>query len=168
MVKGLREYFPMIRTRDEILQEIRQDENLDIFRDKLYNRGIETPLDAWLAFLSVDDPEWIEKLIQQYPGFIPLYEEVYAICKNVERVMGIFSEELQILDRNTVQLMIDDMQDDIDGMKALLGQKDKALLQKDEELLQKDEELLQKDNLVNQQSEEIKRLKNRLEELTTD
>ena len=107
MVKGLREYFPMIRTRDEILQEIRQDENLDIFRDKLYNRGIETPLDAWLAFLSVDDPEWIGRLIQQYPEFIPLYEEVYVICKNVEKVMGIFSEELKILDRNTVQLMID-------------------------------------------------------------
>jgi len=118
-------------------------------------------LEAWLTFLSEDDPMWIEKMIQQYPEFIPLYGEVYAICKNVERVMGIFSEELQILDRNTVQLMIDDMQDDIDGMKALLGQKDKALLQKDEELLQKD-------NLVNQQSEEIKRLKNRLEELTTD
>ena len=107
MVKGLREYFPMIRTRDEILQEIRQDENLDIFRDKLYNRGIETPLDAWLAFLSVDDLEWIGRLIQQYPEFISLYEEVYVICKNVERVMGIFSEELKILDRNTVQLMID-------------------------------------------------------------
>lgn len=141
---------------------------LDIFRQKLYNKGIVTPLEAWLTFLSEDDPMWIEKMIQQYPEFIPLYGEVYAICKNVERVMGIFSEELQILDRNTVQLMIDDMQDDIDGMKALLGQKDKALLQKDEELLQKDEELLQKDNLVNQQSEEIKRLKNRLEELTTD
>ena len=80
---------------------------LDIFREKLYNRGIATPLDAWLAFLSVDDPEWIERLIQQYPEFIPLYEEVYAICMNVERVMGIFSEELKILDRNTVQLMID-------------------------------------------------------------
>ena len=64
-------------------------------------------MDAWLAFLSVDDSEWIERLIQQYPEFIPLYEEVYAICMNVERVMGIFSEELKILDRNTVQLMID-------------------------------------------------------------
>ena len=159
MVKGLREYFPMIRTRDEILQEIRQDENLDIFRDKLYNRGIETPLDAWLAFLSVDDPEWIEKLIQQYPEFVPLYEAVYAICKNVERVMGIFSEELRIMDRNTVQLMIDEMQDEIDGMKELLGQKDKQLSQKDEALRRKEELLLQKE-------EKIKQLEKRLEELS--
>ena len=105
--------------------------------------------------------DWKNNSIQQYPEFIPLYGEVYAICKNVERVTEIFSEELQILDRNTVRLMIDDMQDEIDGMKALLGQKDEALLQKDDELLQKD-------NLVNQQSQEIKRLKNRLEELTAD
>jgi len=159
MVKGLREYFPMIRTRDEILQEIRQDENLDIFRDKLYNRGIETPLDAWLAFLSVDDPEWIERLIQQYPEFIPLYEEVYAICMNVERVMGIFSEELRIMDRNTVQLMIDEMQDEIDGMKELLGQKDKQQSQKDEALRRKEELLLQKE-------EKIKQLEKRREELS--
>ena len=148
---------------------------LDIFREKLYNRGIATPLDAWLAFLSVDDPEWIEKLIQQYPGFIPLYEEVYAICKNVERVMGIFSEELKIMDKNTVQLMIDEMQDEIDGMKDemdgmknemdgmknLLGQKDKTLTQKDELLNQKEELLLKKD-------EKIKQLEKLLEELSCE
>lgn len=98
-------------------------------------------MDAWLAFLSVDDPEWIEKLIQQYPGFIPLYEEVYAICKNVERVMGIFSEELRIMDRNTVQLMIDEMQDEIDGMKELLGQKDELLSQMDEKIRQLEKRL---------------------------
>ncbi len=114
---------------------------LDIFREKLYNRGIVTPLDAWLAFLSVDDPEWIEKLIQQYPEFVPLYEAVYAICKNVERVMGIFSEELRIMDRNTVQLMIDEMQDEIDGMKELLGQKDELLSQMDEKIRQLEKRL---------------------------
>ena len=100
-----------------------------------------TPLDAWLAFLSVDDPEWIEKLIQQYPEFVPLYEAVYAICKNVERVMGIFSEELRIMDRNTVQLMIDEMQDEIDGMKELLGQKDELLSQMDEKIRQLEKRL---------------------------
>jgi hypothetical protein len=50
---------------------------LDIFRKNLYNKGIGTSLDAWLVFLSVDDPEWIEKLIRQYPEFIPLYGETY-------------------------------------------------------------------------------------------
>ncbi len=139
---------------------------LDIFRKKLYNEGIGTPLDAWLAFLSVDDPVWIERLIQQFPEFVPLYEEVYAICRNVERTMGIFSEELRILDRNTVQLMIDEMQDKIEGMKdeidgmkdeiggmkALLGQKDEALIQKEEALTQKDEEIKRLKELLEKSS----------------
>jgi hypothetical protein len=129
---------------------------LDIFRQNLYNRGMVTPLDAWLTFLSEDDPVWIERLIQQYPEFIPLYGEVYAICKNVERVMGIFSEELQILDRNTVQLMIDEMQDEIDEMKILLGEKDETIIQNKKTIVHKDELLSQKD-------EEIKRLKKLLE-----
>lgn len=76
---------------------------LDIFYKKLYNKGIATLLDAWLVFLGVSDPEWIEKLIRRYLEFIPLYEEVYAICTNMERVMGIFSEELKMLDKNIVQ-----------------------------------------------------------------
>ncbi|MDE6847472.1 MAG: hypothetical protein K2J99_17130, partial [Lachnospiraceae bacterium] len=36
---------------------------------------------------------------------------------NVERVMEMFSKELYELDRNTVQYMIDEMQDTIDAQK---------------------------------------------------
>lgn len=35
-----------------------------------------------------------------------IYEEIYNICRNSERMMGMFSKELEILDRNTVKLMI--------------------------------------------------------------
>ncbi len=150
---------------------------LDIFRQKLYNRGMETPLDVWLTFLSVDDPEWIVKLIQQHPEFTPLYEEVYAICKNVERIMGIFSEELRILDRNTVQLMIDEMQDKIDGMKGEIdgmqgtidgmqgtidGMQDTINSQKNTIDSQKGTIDSQNEKL-NQKDEEIRRLKKLLE-----
>ena len=43
-----------------------------------------------------------------------IYEEGYEICRNVERMMEMFSKELYELDRNTVQYMIDEMQDTID------------------------------------------------------
>ncbi len=43
--------------------------------------------------------------------------------------MGFFSEELRILDRNTVQYMIDEMQETIDRQKEQLSQKDEQLLQ---------------------------------------
>lgn len=71
--------------------------------------------------------------------------------------MGIYSEELKILDRNTVRLMIDQMQDKIDTQQKLLLQKDDALAQKDEVLAQKDDTLARKD-------EEIARLMKLLEQ----
>ena len=37
--------------------------------------------------------------------------------------MGIFSKELEELDKNTVQYMIDEMQDAIDAQKEQLSQK---------------------------------------------
>lgn len=94
--------------------------SMKVFRQNLYNKGIKNQLDAWLAFLSVDDPEWIVKLIEQYPEFIPLYKDVYTMRQNTEKIMGIFSEELKILDKNTVQLMIDEMQDAIDSQKSTI------------------------------------------------
>lgn len=39
-----------------------------------------------------------------------MYAHIYDICQNIEKVMGMFSKELRELDRNTVQLMIDEMQ----------------------------------------------------------
>ena len=92
---------------------------LDNFRGILHNKGIKDKLDAWLTFLSVDEPEMIVKLIREYPQFKKYYEEIYQLCRNTEKVMGMFSKELQELDRNTVQYMIDEMQDVIDAQKEL-------------------------------------------------
>ncbi len=129
---------------------------LDIFRQNLYNNGIGNQLDAWLTFLSVDDVEWIEKLIQQYPEFIPLYKDVYTLCMNTENIMGIFSEELKILDRNTTLLMIDEMQEKIDAQKNIIRRKDEALLRNKEALRQKDEALSQKDEALLRNKEALR------------
>lgn len=42
---------------------------LDIFKKSLHNNGIETKLDAWLAFFSSDDPDTIISIIDHYPEF---------------------------------------------------------------------------------------------------
>ena len=118
---------------------------LDIFRDLLHNKGIRNKLDAWLTFLSVDDPEAIEALLDQYPEFGKLYQEIYELCRNVERVMGMFSEELRELDRNTVQLMIDEMQEEIDALKK-----------------EREEEVNRKDEKISEQEQEIAELKKKL------
>ena len=124
---------------------------LDIFQKNKHNENITDKLDAWLMFLSTDDPDAIIRLIPAYPEFRPMYEEIYRICRNMECIMGIFSEELLELDRNTVQYMMDEMQKEIDQRKEELDQKSEALNQKKEELNQKSEELVQK-------SEELKQI----------
>ena len=90
---------------------------LDIFKKKRQNEVINNRLDAWLTFLCRDEPEYIIQLITRYPEFKPLYETIYQMCENVEKVMEMFSKELQLLDQNTVQYMIDEMQDTIDYLQ---------------------------------------------------
>ena len=34
------------------------------------------------------------KVMEKYPEFRSIYEEVYEMCRNVEEIMGLFSEEL--------------------------------------------------------------------------
>ena len=111
---------------------------VDIFIENLHNKGILNDLDAWLTFLGCDEPEYIIDLIQRYPYFKPLYEDLYTMCRNTERVMDMFSEELKILDRNTVSYMIDEMQAEIDKAKATIADNKAALAAKDAALADKD------------------------------
>lgn len=136
---------------------------LDIFRKNIYNKGIQNELEAWLTFLSVDDPEMIVELLKRHPRFQPMYEEIYEMCRSTERVMGMFSKELKELDDNTVEFMIDELQEMVDKERARAeeekGRADRAeartneaeqekrqALEKVKEIQQKYEELLQQQN----------------------
>jgi uncharacterized protein YfeS len=97
------------------------------------NKDINTDLEAWLSFLSFDDPSRIVELITRHPYFKAMYQDLYNICRNVEEVMNMYSKELAELDRNTVKLMIDEMQEE--------KQKDDQLQQKDAQLQQMQEQI---------------------------
>jgi predicted RNase H-like nuclease (RuvC/YqgF family) len=71
-----------------------------------------------------DRPENIIREIKAYPDLKPVYEDIYEVCLNVEKVMGMFSKELKELDDNTVDYMIDEMQDKIDSLSSELQEKD--------------------------------------------
>ena len=105
--------------------------SLDIFRLKMHNKKVTTLLEAWMTFFSTDDPDEIIKLITDFPQFKPMYETLYQMCRNVENVMGFFSEELREMDRNTVRYMIDELQKEVDTQKALLEEKDTVIAEKD-------------------------------------
>ena len=124
------------------------------------NKGISNKLDAWLAFLSMDSPEMIMELSNKYPEFKAMYEHVYNICQNVEKVMGMYSEELKILDQNTVRYMADQMQEEIDSQKKQLEIKDRQLDSQKEQLDSQKEQL-------EQQEKELQKLRHMLAEKNT-
>lgn len=116
---------------------------LDIFRNLIQNkdRKIKNNLEKWLIFLSEDNPEMILQLVNEAPEFKNLYEEVYNICQNVERMMEMFSKELEILDRNTVRYMIDEMQDELDVKNKTIEEMDRLLKEREEEIQKLTEKL---------------------------
>ena len=141
---------------------------LDIFRT-IYHNNVKSngknsanrrwnKTEAWLTFLSTDEPEIIIELIRQYPEFKEMYEEIYVMCQNVEKVMEMFSKELIQLDRNTVQYMIDEMQETIDV------QKEKIDTQK-EELEAKQETIDSQQATIDTQKEELEAVRYRLREM---
>ncbi|MCI5870383.1 MAG: hypothetical protein MR224_12855, partial [Dorea sp.] len=97
------------------------------------------------------------------PKFEPIYRDIYEMCLNLERMIEMFSKELAELDKNTVQYMIDEMQDKIDAQANTIEEQ-KNTIQSMQETHEK--ELLslqeaQKKNLLSLQ-EEIDRLKQKL------
>lgn len=118
--------------------------SLDIYQKNNHNKGVKTRLDAWLMFLGSDRPEDVIALIEKYPDFRAMYEQIYEICQNIEKVMEMFSKELYEMDRNTVRYMIDEMQNEIDRQKVEIEKKDYELEQKThalQEALKRIEEL---------------------------
>ena len=122
--------------------------SIDIFRSKMHNKKVTTLLEAWMTFFSTDDPEEIIKLITDFPQFKPMYETLYQMCRNVENVMGFFSEELREMDRNTVRYMIDELQKEVDTQKALLEEKDAVIAENAAVLAEKDAIIAKKDALI--------------------
>ena len=91
---------------------------LDIFQKTIHNKPVTNKLDAWLMFLSTDKPKDIIELIEKWPEFREMYGEIYDLCRNTEKVMDMYSKELQELDRNTVQYMIDEMGEEINNLRS--------------------------------------------------
>ena len=117
---------------------------LDIFRKITENGCIKNEVEAWLTFLSTDEPARITSLITEYPKFKPMYEDIYRLCRNTEEVMRMFSEELAILDKNTVEYMIDEMQEELNRKDEVIAERDSKLAEKEDEIkkLQAELELL--------------------------
>ncbi|MBD5546439.1 MAG: hypothetical protein HDQ97_03455 [Lachnospiraceae bacterium] len=92
---------------------------LDIFRSNTHNiTKYSTVLDAWLTFFSTTELGAIRELIERFPMFLPIYQEITEFVREPEELMHMFTEALYIMDRNTERLMVSELQDEVDGLKS--------------------------------------------------
>lgn len=122
---------------------------LDRFMEIKQNK-IEEEQDAWLYLLSSEDPEILLRIIKKYPEFTEIYEEIVEFRRDIGGVLSMFSEALKILDRNTVQYMIDEMKEELDKKEEELKNIDLQLKDKDLQLQEKEQRIKELEALLSQ------------------
>ena len=140
-------------------------------------QNIVTELDAWLTFFSCTDAEHIVRLVQEYPKFLEYYKDIAVFRTKPKELIYMFSEALEILDRNTANYMIDELaqevksvKEELDSAKSELDSAKSELDSTKSELDSTKKESMVKDNLIDTQKkelaskdEEIAKLKAKLE-----
>ena len=112
---------------------------LDIFLKLPHNELTE--LEAWLYFLSSDNPLHIQQITTKYPFFKELYQDIINLRYHPKELINMFSESLLIADRNTVTLMIDELRQELEVQKGELSELESELTDTQNELSLKNAEL---------------------------
>ena len=156
---------------------------LDVFNENKYPMDKNNRVTAWLSLLATRNVDDLTEILAVYPWLEAIYQDMASYLHKPEEVLTMFSDALKILDNNTVQYMIDEMQNTIDDQKAQLSDKDcqltdmhsqltdmhsqladkdSQLADKDSLLADRDSLLADKDSLINDQAAEIAALKKQL------
>jgi len=140
---------------------------LDIFRRMPHNEFKLTELEAWLCFLGSDDPADILRIVEKYPFFGSLYEDIVKFRFQPKELIAMYSDALRIMDENTIKYMVDEMRDEIDRMNEVLTVRDSEIALQQDELSRRDVELSQKDAELSRKQAEIDELRARLAQYQT-
>ena len=136
--------------------------SLDVFSENKYPLDKNNRLTAWLSLLATRDTQDLDTILAAYPWLEEIYQDMASYLRKPEEVLTMFSDALKILDHNTVQYMIDEMQNTIDGQKAEIADKDSQLANKDSQLANKDSQLANQAIEIADQAAEIAALKAQL------
>ena len=137
--------------------------SLDTFHSM--GQNISTELDAWLTFFSCTDAEHIVRLVQKYPKFLEYYKDIAVFRTKPKELIYMFSEALEILDRNTANYMIDEMAQEMKSVKEQLDSAKSELDSTKSELDSARKDSAAKDHLISSKDEEIAELRSQIEAL---
>ena len=120
--------------------------SLDVFSENKYPLDKNNRVTAWLSLLATRNVDDLTEILAVYPWLEAIYQDMASYLHKPEEVLTMFSDALKILDHNTVQYMIDEMQNTIDDQKAQLSDKDSQLADKDSQLTDMHSQLADKDS----------------------
>ena len=109
---------------------------LDSFHSNVHNvTKSSSELEAWLTFLSATDPLVIGALIEAFPCFAPIYQEIMEFAKDPKELIGMLSKELYIMDKNMERLMVSQLQEEVTAEQAradaAVAERDKIVAERD-------------------------------------
>ena len=135
---------------------------LDVFREITYNLNEE--IEAWLLFLSSDRPEDIMRIIERYPDFREIYEEIAQFQVKPEELVGMYSKALEILDRNTVQYMIEEQKQEIEEQQREIEERKREIVEQQREIEERKREMEEQQQEIEEHKREMEEQQREIEE----
>ncbi len=130
------------------------------YNDELVSEKMKRDRLKFLLLFVAETPQEIDRLVEIFPDLESVRRDINEYLERPGEVLSMFSEALRILDRNTAELMVDRMKDEIVDLKEQNDELTKQIDGLQVQLQQKDE-LKEKNNEL---KEEVQRLKKLLEE----
>jgi len=96
------------------------------------------------------------RVVERYPEFWELYEEVFRFRFQKEELISMYSDALRILDENTVQYMVEEQKEEIEVLK-------KGLAEKERQMEEKERQMEEQQRSIEEQQREIEHLRRLLE-----
>lgn len=122
--------------------------SLDTFQKRAHNNTITNELEAWLTFLSTDDPQQIARLVESYPSFLELYADVARLRCKPEELIYMISRSLRETDRALERMMIDEWRQEIICLKKERDRQQNEMKSQQRELKSQQRELSEKDSII--------------------
>ncbi len=110
--------------------------SLDTFENVVQN--ISSRQDAWLKFLTTDNPSEILELVNRFPEFLSCYRDLIAYRNNPEELICMFSDALNEMDRNTERYMVEELNKHVNELKGVVSDLG-ATIQTQEDMIQSQE-----------------------------
>ena len=127
------------------------------YNDELVSEKMKRDRLKFLSLFVAETPQEIDKLVETFPDLESVRQDINEYLERPGEVLSMFSEALRILDRNTAELMVDRMKDEIVDLR-----------EQNDELKGHTDELKAENDVLKASSDkkdaEIARLKKLLEE----